>query len=260
MPEEDLAAMARRVDPDRFFCALFAPAAARPMLWLLAAFSHELARARAVVRDPAVAHIRLQWWREVIEGAERRHPIATPLSAALRAGALEPAGLLRMVDGREIEADEFIETTAAWQDYLLSTQGELAAQSGRLLGITDLEPLRLIGAAHGAGWLVRSHGMLAGQGRCLLPADLLSRHGLSPHAAVSRPGAPEMQRALNELADTASGWLRQARTAWPRTQIAAALPAILAARDLNRPGHPFAPRGLADRLAVLAGFARGRSG
>src|ERR1700744_6087510 len=90
----DLAALARRADPDRFLFALFAPPAQRDLLFLIACFHHELARARAAVREPGLALIRLQWWREVVEGAARRHEVATPLSVALDAGRLDRATLL----------------------------------------------------------------------------------------------------------------------------------------------------------------------
>ena len=36
----------------------------------LYAFNHELARAREAVSEPPLALIRLQWWREVVEGPD----------------------------------------------------------------------------------------------------------------------------------------------------------------------------------------------
>ena len=65
----------RRHDPDRFLTALFAPAERREALFVLYAFNHELARAREVAREPMLAMVRLQWWREVVEGARRRHEV-----------------------------------------------------------------------------------------------------------------------------------------------------------------------------------------
>ena len=62
----------RQHDPDRYFTALFAPAARREALFVLYAFNHELARARESVRQPMAALIRLQWWREVVEGQRTR--------------------------------------------------------------------------------------------------------------------------------------------------------------------------------------------
>ena len=48
-------------------------------------------------RKPPLALIRLQWWREVVEGARRRHEVAEPLSAAIDAGALRREDLLGLL-------------------------------------------------------------------------------------------------------------------------------------------------------------------
>ncbi len=69
----DLAALVRKSDPDRYFCTLLAPEQQQGTLFTLYAFDHELARARMVASQPLLALIRLQWWREVVEGAEKRH-------------------------------------------------------------------------------------------------------------------------------------------------------------------------------------------
>ena len=59
----------RAADPDRYFSALFAPAPARPLLLALYAFNHEVARVAETVREPMLGAIRLEWWRETVEGA-----------------------------------------------------------------------------------------------------------------------------------------------------------------------------------------------
>ena len=65
-----LAASVRAADPDRYFSALFAPAALRPQLLVLYAFNAELARVAETVREPMLGAIRLEWWRETAEGAK----------------------------------------------------------------------------------------------------------------------------------------------------------------------------------------------
>ena len=59
----------RKHDPDRYFSALFAPADRRPFLFALYAFNHELAHVGESVREPMIGEIRLQWWRETLDGA-----------------------------------------------------------------------------------------------------------------------------------------------------------------------------------------------
>ena len=100
---QTIAALVRRHDPDRFLTALFAPQAKRDALLTLYAFNHELARAREVASEPTLALIRLQWWREVVEGTRRRHEVAEPLTAALEEGALDRGDLLALTEAREIE-------------------------------------------------------------------------------------------------------------------------------------------------------------
>ena len=254
---QTIAALVRRHDPDRFLTALFAPAAQRDTLLTLYAFNHELARAREVVSEPKLALIRLHWWREVVEGATRRHEVAEKLTTAIAAGELDRGDLLAMIDAREIEAEPSIPTLADWRDYLLSGAGGLAVAAGRLLAAVDPGGLRPLGAAYGVAGILRSVPALARQGRCLLPADILAQHSLSPEALIAAPGAPAVQGVMRQLSDVGKQFLTQRPLDIPRRAIAAALPAVLAHRDLRR--CPFFPaeRGFGDRMAVaLAGLAR----
>src|SRR5690348_18231630 len=61
----------RTADRDRFLSALFAPEPQRSGLLALLAFDHELARTRHVTREPMLARIRLEWWREAAAEAAR---------------------------------------------------------------------------------------------------------------------------------------------------------------------------------------------
>ena len=257
--QADLAALVRRHDPDRFLTALFAPPQKRDALLALIAFNHELARAREATSEPHLALIRLQWWRDTVEGAARRHEVATPLRAALDAGLLHRGDLLAMIDAREAEADPAIETLAAWRGYVSGTSGGLAVASGRLLGAPDPEALRPFGAAYGVAGVLRSIPLLASQQRCLLPRDVLASQGLSPEAVISAPSSEPVLRASAVLAAEGRRLLEKAARAHiPRSATAAALPAVLARRDLART-PPFTTwRGIGDRFAVLRAGLAGR--
>jgi len=168
-------AIVRRHDPDRFLTALFAPAARRDALFVLYAFNHELERAREVASLPPIALIRLRWWREVVEGAERRHEIATPLGAAIRTGLLAPDDLLAMIAAHETETEEGLPSIAAWRDVVSGTAGTLGVAAARLLGAGNPEAFRPAGAAYGAGRRLRDIAADATRGRCWLPDDILAR-------------------------------------------------------------------------------------
>src|SRR5580658_5846823 len=253
---DPLLAFVRRHDPDRFLTALFAPPDKRPALLALYAFNHELARAREAAHEPALALIRLHWWREVA------------------AGALARADLLALIDAREAETDPAIATRDDWLAYLRGTAGGLAVAAARLLGAAAPETLRDLGAAYGAAGVLRAVPAHARQGRCLLPADVLAEHGLSPEAvpdAVLRaPDAPPLRAVRATLAVSGRSLLANAPRRLPRAVIAAALPAVLARRDFSRilrrgVAPPWVPplgsaplhgRGIGDRLAVTLAAAR----
>jgi len=260
MPAHDaVTALVRRHDPDRFLTALFAPPERRDALLTLYALNHELARAREVVSEPPLALIRLQWWREVVEGALRPHEVASPLSAALEAGWLNRPDLLALIDAREVEAEPVIETLDAWRAYVLAGAGGLAVAAGRLLGAPEPEALRSFGAAYGVSGILRSVTALAAQGRCLLPADVLACHGLSPEAAITAPASVGVRDTCLVLMEEGHHLIAGGhRARVPRRAIAAALPAVLARRDLARWPAMTSPRGLGDRLAVLCAAGLGR--
>jgi 15-cis-phytoene synthase len=258
--DETLAALVRQHDPDRFLTALFAPSGQRDSLLVLYAFNHELARAREVASEPTLALIRLQWWREAVDGASRRHVVATPLGAAIDAGILRRADLHALIDAREIEAEPEIATLADWRAYVLAGAGGIAVAAARLLGAPEPETLRPLGAAYGVAGSLRSVKLLAARGRCLLPADLLAAQDLSIEAAIAAPDSPPVRAVQARLAEEGRKLLRQgAHAPVPRGAIAAALPAVLARRDLARwPRLAPAQRGIGDRLAVTIAGLRGR--
>jgi 15-cis-phytoene synthase len=241
----------RRHDPDRFLTALFAPPDKREALFALYAFNHELARAREAVSEAALALIRLQWWREVVEGAHRRHEVAEPLSAAIDSGALSRDDLLGIITAREIEAEPAFETSRDWHEYLRGGAGGLAVAAARLLGAHELELFRPLGAAFGLAGLLRSVAAHARQGRCLLPGDVLAAYQLSPEQVIARPEAA--RGVVVQLAGEGLMLLQPRRLA--RRMVAAGLPAVLARRDLRRAPQFPQLRGIVDRMAVVwAGF------
>ncbi len=114
MPDEaeELDALVRRVDPDRWLSTRFvADPAKRADLIALYAFDHELARARRVTSTPLLAEIRLAWWREMLGEAYgglpvRRHPAAQALSLAVERNSLPRSALEAMIDGYIAVLDE----------------------------------------------------------------------------------------------------------------------------------------------------------
>ncbi len=264
--------LSRRHDFERYLATLFAPRRRRPSLWILLAFNAEIARVRESVSEPDIGRIRLQWWRETLEAAApepagetagetavggpvRQHEVAAPLTAALRAGALDPALLHDLVDGRERDLDDApMADGAALLDYAGQTGGALgeAMALAAAAGPADAEA-REAARALGTGWalagILRAAGFHATQGRQLLPQSALIAGGGGPRDLLERRATAGVRAAAGAVAAMARESLAASgRTGGPADRLLVLKPVALAWLDrLERAG--FDPFAVPDRLA-----------
>jgi phytoene synthase len=265
----------RRHDRDRFVTALFAPAPAREGLLTLYAFNAELARVRENVREAMAGMIRLQWWRDVLNGGRddeaARHPIAGPLLALKREHDLPLALFERMLEAREKDllAAPFA-TREELAAYARDTAGVLAELAALVLGAHDdasRTAARLVGQAWAATGLLRSLPVHMAQGWVTLPQDLLGRAGSSHDELMAGQTPPAvLAEAVAELARQPRLTLTEARRCRPPRR---ALPVLLQAtvatahlRTLERAGwnafdsRVLRPRPMPLRLAAKALLGR----
>jgi phytoene/squalene synthetase len=99
--------LVRAQDKDRFLASLYAPAERRPYLFALYAFALEIARVKALVKEPLAGTIRLQWWLEAIGGLRAEEAAASPVMIALndasRQTGVALAPLAAAVEARQDE-------------------------------------------------------------------------------------------------------------------------------------------------------------
>jgi len=252
------AAELRRHDPDRFLTALFAPAERREALFALYAFNLEVARARESVSEPMLGRIRLQWWREAIEGiyagTPRRHYVVDPLAAAVERHGLERASFERLLDARESDMEAAgPETLAALVGYAEGSSASLVHLALQILGdgapsAPAMEAGRRVGIAWALAGLLRAVPFHARARRLFLPQDLVGAAGLRPDDLFELRRPPALAAVVREVADAARAELAGARalTPPPRALLPALLPGTLAGVYLKRlaaAGHdPFAAR------------------
>lgn len=142
--------LVRSADRDRFLGALFAHEPARRDLLALLAFNHELARTRSVTREPMLARIRLEWWREAVAeaasaGKPRAQPIVESLSETVRRHRLRPQDLFALIDAREEEIEGPLDVLRAGH--------ALADLELAVLGVGD-ETSRRAARGVAAAWLM----------------------------------------------------------------------------------------------------------
>lgn len=246
------AGIARAHDRDRFVAALFAPAARREALFALLAFNHEVARTREAVSEAMLGQIRLQWWRDALDGAyagtPRRHEVVTPLAGAIAAHRLDRALFDRLIDAREADLDPQagFADRAAMTAYAEATGGTLQLLQAQALGAADADSQAAAGAV-GTAWallgLVRALPFLIAAGRTPLPDDLLAEAGLSRQDLRGRTPPPALAGPVAAVCDQAAALLAEAR-ARRRAVAPSARPALLLASladshlaSLRRSGH-----------------------
>ena len=140
----------RETDRDRFRAALFASEPARRGLLALLAFDNELARSRLVTREPMLARIRLQWWREAVREAAatdtpRSQPVVESLGETMRRHGLAAEKLVALIDAREEEVEGVLDVAR--------TAAALADPQLAVLGVND-EASRAAAHGVGAAWLM----------------------------------------------------------------------------------------------------------
>jgi NADH dehydrogenase [ubiquinone] 1 alpha subcomplex assembly factor 6 len=155
--------LVRRHDPDRFLVSLLMPERARPALWALYAFNHEISRTREVVTDTRLGLIRLQWWREALGAG------GNPVIDELRRYDLPRDVLEHLIYAREFDLEDRPPADiGGLLNYIDFTSTPLLSLGGKIAGETGGND-REIAIAHGLSALLRATPFHVKQSRCLLP-------------------------------------------------------------------------------------------
>ncbi|WP_281300249.1 MULTISPECIES: squalene/phytoene synthase family protein [unclassified Iodidimonas] len=206
------AQMVRDHDHDRWLTLLYAAPKDREDLAALYAFNHEVAKTREQISEPMLGEIRLQWWRETIdglyEGRPRRHPVADALALVLERHALDRTAFMALIDARS--ADLYDEGPQGLGDliaYADATGGGLNALAAQICGAddpADQEAAHAIGRAWALTGIVRALGFQAAMQNTTLPKEALDAAGIAPESLYRGDFAPELKPFIRELAAQAA--------------------------------------------------------
>jgi len=244
-PDDYCAERVRRFDRDRFLTALFSPSERRADLLALYAFNVEIAGAREMVSEPLLGHIRIQWWRDALDGIfggdAPAHQVAGPLSRAVRRHRLDRHRIETLLAARAGDLDNVQPPTMrALEDYAEATS---ATVTGLALQVLDAglatadEAGRHVGVAWALTGLLRALPLHAAERRLYLPLDACRDAGLDVDELFGGKSAPGLAPAVAGVAAAARRRLAAARALrrdCPRQAIPALLLAVLAAGYLDR--------------------------
>jgi len=201
------AALVRETDRDRYLATLFAPEAKREGLFALYAFNGEIARVRDVAREPMPGEIRLQWWREVLEGKRdgeaAAHPVAAALMATVKRHKLSQETLIALIDARTFDLyDDPFPTLDDLDNYAVLTWSALLSLAAQILGAANEASgilLRHAGIALAIDHLLLSLPRHASRHQLYVPLEVLQRHGAKSDELFAGHDSEQLKAALAEL-------------------------------------------------------------
>jgi phytoene synthase len=213
---EQLDALVRLVDEDRWLASRFAPASVRERLIAIYAVNYEIARIGETVREPTLGAMRLAWWREALEeiaqgAAPRAHP-ALALYARTMAGVPLPYAPWELMIEARSGCDFVAEPFAEWTDieaFAEQTAGNVIRLA--LAACNAYDPANGLAGFAGRAWcyvgLLRSQAHWRARGRSFLPRAGGSIEELRSRADLAYGGARLSAKTASSTGLAAFGYL-----------------------------------------------------
>ena len=212
----------RDTDRDRYLACLLSPADKRGALAALYAFHAEIARIRDVIHQPLAGEIRLQWWRDLLEGNANGEGSANPVAAALLetiyAYRLPRDVLIAMIEARIFDLyDDPMPDRNALEGYAGETASALIQLAGLILDpMAAMQGAEIAGhagvaqAIAGALLLLPVHSR---RGQVYIPQDILTATGLDRDALLAGTARQNIGAAVEAMAALGLDHLDRARRA-----------------------------------------------
>ncbi|GAA0770574.1 squalene/phytoene synthase family protein [Roseibium denhamense] len=202
------AELVRQYDKDRYLSALLAPPQHRAGLMALYAFNSEISRIRDLVSEPLPGEVRLQWWRDLLEGTEHgtaaANPVASALLQTIKTYDLPVQLLSAMAEARTFDLyNDPMPGLNDLEGYAGETVSGLIQLSCYVLN-GGKDPATATAAGH-AGVAYAMTGLMralpwhAARQQMYLPKDVLDRHGVVPDTVFRGEASPQLSAALSEM-------------------------------------------------------------
>ncbi|EDQ33321.1 Phytoene/squalene synthetase [Hoeflea phototrophica DFL-43] len=212
----------RAVDIDRYLALLLVPEAAQDDIATLLLFNAEIAAIRDRIREPLPGEIRLQWWREVLDGERlgeaEAHPLASQLLELIARRRLPLSPLAGMCEARVFDLyDDPMPDRSSYEGYAGETASALLQLSAFLLD-ADASAKTATASGHaGVAQAVAGHLMLLpisqARGQVFIPGDLLAATGLDRDSLLAGENRKAIDAAVRAFAGFGRDHLSKAHDA-----------------------------------------------
>lgn len=237
-------AMLRETDRDRYLACLLSPEDKRGALAALYAFNAEIARVRDVVREPLPGEIRLQWWRDLLEGSAEGdtggNPVAVGLLETIDRYRLPRQTLVAMTEARIFDLyDDPLPDRHALEGYSGETASALIQLAGLVLSpqaaVQSADAAGHAGVAQSIAGLLMLLPIHSRRRQVYVPLDILSATGLDRESFLAGEDKARISGAIEAFAGLGLDHLEKARRAGPipAQLFPAFLPVALSEQVLN---------------------------
>jgi phytoene synthase len=210
----------RDSDRDRYLACLLSPPDTRGALAALYAFNAELARIRDLVHEPLPGEVRMQYWRDLLEGnahgATEANPVASALLSAIDVHRLPRQTLVDMIDARIFDLyDDPIETRVSLEGYAGETASALIQLASLVLGPDEAagsaEAAGHAGVAQAIAGLLLLMPLHRHRGQVYVPLEILAATGLDRDTFLAGRDTARISAAIEAFAGLGRDHLARAR-------------------------------------------------
>jgi len=202
------AQIVRDNDPDRFLMVMLMPPEFREDLLVLFAFYHEIAKTREVVSETTLGQIRLKWWQEAIKeiydsGVALEHEILQALAGVIDRRGLSYDYFETLIFAREFDLEDVLPGNLdGMVNYCDFTHAPLLKLVMQIMGDDpDAEQVQAVAVNYSLVGLLRGLVFYAQTRRCLLPEDLMAKHGVDKEDLYNLKPGEGLPALVEEILD-----------------------------------------------------------
>ena len=205
-----------------YYSFMFLDPARRQAITALYAFCREVDDVVDECSDPALAHTKLDWWRQEIGrvfDATPTHPVGLALQEICPAFGLPHKRLLEIIDGMAMDLqNRRYADFPALQDYCYHVASVVGLLSATIFGVSDSRTLDYahdLGIAFQLTNIIRDVGEDARRERIYLPIDELQRFSVSEADILSARASDSFRNLMAFQAQRAEAYYEQALAKLP---------------------------------------------
>lgn len=232
-------ALLRQADQDRYLSVLYAPEEKRGALAALYAFNTEIARIRDLVHEPLPGEVRLQWWRDLINGtahgSAEGHPVAAALLSAVERYDLPRAAFDNYCEARIFDLyDDPMPSRNDLEGYCGETASAIIQLAALILdrdaALSHAELAGHAGVAQCVTGLLRLLPIHRRRGQVYVPADMLAAIGCRAEMLLDNDDKAAHERVVQVMVALARehfSAFETGRKTLPKSLVPAFLPLAL---------------------------------